>query len=151
MSRLRVIAGPNGSGKSSVFQLIKEFKEQEKIIQTGPFVNSDLLEKQFREVGGIALKDFEITAPSPSIIDDYLKISTLRDPYDPRFIKDQIILADNQFKCVGDKPSALIGMVVSDLIREELLRLKIPFTMETGFSNVDKVKFMQRAKDAGYK
>jgi predicted ABC-type ATPase len=45
MSRLRVIAGPNGSGKSSVFQLIKDFKEKEKVISTGPFVNSDQIEK----------------------------------------------------------------------------------------------------------
>jgi len=45
MSRLRVIAGPNGSGKSSIFQRIKEFKENQKIITTGPFVNSDVNRK----------------------------------------------------------------------------------------------------------
>jgi predicted ABC-type ATPase len=45
MSRLRLIAGPNGSGKSSIFQLIREFKEKQKVIPTGPFINSDLIEK----------------------------------------------------------------------------------------------------------
>jgi predicted ABC-type ATPase len=151
MSRLRVIAGPNGSGKSSVFQIIKEFKEKEKIIPIGPFVNSDLIEKAFRETGYISLKDFEITSPSPTIIQEYLAISSLKEPYEPAIIKDLIVLENDQLKLAGSKSSPRIGMIVSDLIREELLRRQISFTMETVFSHQDKVLFMQRAKDAGYK
>lgn len=150
MSRLRVIAGPNGSGKSSVFELIKQFKENQKVIQTGPFVNSDFIEKSFRETGFIRLKEYEITSPSTTIIDEYLAISTLKDPYSPDIIRDLIFLEDNCFKLKG-KTSPRLGMIVSDLIREELLKLKISFTMETVFSHEDKVNFMQRAKDAGYK
>lgn len=151
MSRLRVIAGPNGSGKSSVFQLIKEFKERERVIQTGPFVNSDLIEKAFRETGSISLLDFEIASPSPTIIQEYLKISTLREPYEPGVIQDLLILDNDGFKLKRKESSPRIGMIVSDLIREELLKRKISFTMETVFSHTDKVRFMQRAKDAGYK
>ncbi len=150
MSRLRVIAGPNGSGKSSVFQLIKEFKEKEKVIPTGPFVNSDLIEKAFRETGSISLKDFEITDPSPTIIQEYLEISTLKSPYEPGIIQDLVILDNSHFKLKGKESSPRIGMIVSDLIREELLKRKISFTMETVFSHTDKVQFMQRAKEAGY-
>lgn len=151
MSRLRVIAGPNGSGKSSVFQLVKEFKEKEKIIPTGPFVNSDQIEKSFRDTGMVCLKEFEITTPKPSIIQDYLSISTLKEPYSPSILQDLIILDDGCFKLKGNGSSPLLGMIVSDLIREELLKRDISFTMETVFSHPDKVSFMQRAKDAGYK
>lgn len=151
MSRLRVIAGPNGSGKSSVFQLIKEFKEREKVISTGPFVNSDLIEKSFRDFGLIRLNDFGITSPSPSSIEDYLKISTLKEPYEPAIVRDLIALDDGCFRLKGDQSSPRLGMIVSDLIREELLKRNISFTMETVFSHPDKVNFMRRARDAGYK
>lgn len=97
------------------------------------------------------LKDFEITSPSPTIIQDYLKISTLKKPYEPGIIQDLIVLEEECFKLKGTNSSPRLGMIVSDLIREELLKRKISFTMETVFSHPDKVKFMQRAKDKGYK
>jgi hypothetical protein len=69
MSRLRLIAGPNGSGKSSIFLLIKEFKEKQKVIPTGPFINSDLIEKEFRDKGYIDLKFFGVDSPpSPDLV-----------------------------------------------------------------------------------
>ena len=151
MSRLRIIAGPNGSGKSSVFDLIKEFKEKEKVISTGPFVNSDLIEKSFRDRGLIKLSDFLITSPSSTILQDYLKISTLKSPYEPAIIQDLVVLEDKCLKLKGKVSSPRLGMIVSDLIREELLKRNISFTMETVFSHTDKVHFMQRAKNAGYK
>ncbi|MBL0739851.1 zeta toxin family protein [Chryseolinea lacunae] len=151
MSRLRVIAGPNGSGKSSIFQLIRDFKENSKKIQTGPFVNSDFIERTFREDGFVRLSDYQITAPSSRIIDEYLEISTLQDPYDPRVIKNLVVLEDGCLKALGKDSTPLLGMVVSDLIREELLKREISFTMESVFSHIDKVNFMQRAKDSGFK
>lgn len=146
-----MIAGPNGSGKSSVFRIIKDFKEKQKVISTGPFVNSDEIEKSFRESGIIKLTDFQIEMAGPTIIEDYLKISTLKGPYEPAIIRELIFLENNCFKLKATKSSPLLGMIVSDLIREELLRRNISFTMETVFSHSDKVRFMQRAKDAGYK
>jgi predicted ABC-type ATPase len=77
MSRLRLIAGPNGSGKSSIFQLIKEFKEKQKVIPTGPFINSDLIEKEFKDKGYIELRLFGVEFPPASLISDYLKISNV--------------------------------------------------------------------------
>lgn len=150
MSRLRVIAGPNGSGKSSVFEHIKNFRESQKAIQTGPFVNSDIIEKSFRELGIIQLDDYGLTSVHPDLINQYLEISTLKNPYQPEIIKELIALDKNCLKLKGPA-SPLLGMIVSDLIREELLKRKISFTMETVFSHEDKVNFMQRAKDSGYK
>lgn len=151
MSRLRIIAGPNGSGKSSVFDLVKNFREQNKAVRTGPFVNSDLIEKVLQETGTLNLADFEIKLPAPTIVEDYLKISTLKAPYEPGIITDLIRLDGTHLKLRSKKSSPRIGMIVSDLIREELLNQKISFTMETVFSHPDKVKFMQRAKDCGFK
>ena len=150
MNRLRVIAGPNGSGKSSVFQIIKEFKEKDKVIRTGVFVNSDQIEKAIGENGFISLESFGLMSRI-SLIDDYLKISTLKAPYSPDIIKDLVELEGGKIKLKGKDSSPYLGMIISDLIREELLADKISFTMETVFSHQNKVQFMQRAKDAGYK
>jgi predicted ABC-type ATPase len=151
MSRLRLIAGPNGSGKSSIFDLIKEFKEKQKVIPTGPFVNSDLIEKKFRENKAIDLKHFGIESPPSSLISDYLKISTFNDPYDPKVVAELVILENGFLKLKADKSSPLIGMIVSDLIREFLLSKGISFTMETVFSHPDKLELIRKAIDKGYK
>lgn len=150
MSRLRLIAGPNGSGKSSIFQLIKEFKDKQKVIHTGPFVNSDLIEKDFNEKGCIDLKHFGIESPSSSLISDYLKISTFKEPYDAKIISDLVFLENGTLK-LKDKSSPLIGMIVSDLIREYLLSKGISFTMETVFSHPDKLQLIRKALDRDYK
>src|SRR5690606_4978590 len=121
MSRLRLIAGPNGSGKSSIFQLIKEFKEKQQVIRTGPFINADLIEKEFIENKPIDLNHFGIESPPPSLISDYLKVSTFRDPYDPKVIAEYVVLENGFLKLKGNKSSPLIGMIVSDLIRKFLL------------------------------
>lgn len=81
MSRLRLIAGPNGSGKSSIFQKIKAFKENQKSIRTGPFLNSDDIEKSFKENGSLDLRQFDIGSPPASLIEDYLGISTFKGKY----------------------------------------------------------------------
>ena len=127
MSRLRLIAGPNGSGKSSIFQLITEFKEKQKVISTGPFVNSDLIEKEFRDKGNIELRLFGIESPPASLISDYLKISTFKEPYDAKVIVDLVVLEDGYLKLKAEKSSPIIGMIVSDLIREYLLSNGISF------------------------
>lgn len=151
MSRLRLIAGPNGSGKSSIFQLIKEFKEKQKVIHTGPFINSDLIEKEFKDKGYIELRLFGIESPPASLISDYLKISTFKEPYDAKVIADLVVLEDGRLKLKAEKSSPFIGMIVSDLIREYLLLNGISFTMETVFSHPDKLELIRKAIAKGYK
>lgn len=151
MSRLRLIAGPNGSGKSSIFQLIKEFKEKQKVIHTGPFVNSDIIEEEFKERSSLDLKYFGIESPPASLILDYLEISTFKEPYSPKIIAELVVLENGFLKLRSEKSSPLIGMIVSDLIREYLLSRGISFTMETVFSHPDKLELIRRAIDKGYK
>jgi len=80
-----------------------------------------------------------------------LKVSTLKSPYEPGIIKDLITVKGGSFHLKSTESSPRLGMVVSDLIREVLLKSRISFTMETVFSHTDKVNFMQRASDSGYK
>lgn len=151
MSRLRLIAGPNGSGKSSIFQLIRDFKEKQRVISTGPFINSDVIEKLLRESRELNLRDFGIDSPPSSLIEDYLRVSTFRNPYDPKVITGDLILESKSLKLKGTKASPLVGMIVSDLIREYLLAKCVSFTMETVFSHPDKLGLIRRAIANGYK
>lgn len=151
MSRLRLIAGPNGSGKSSIFQKIKDFKENQKVINTGPFVNSDVIEKELREKRVVDLKVFGIEAPPATLIADYLKVSTFKEPYDPKIISELVEVNNRVLRLRTEKSSPLIGMFVSDLIRNYLLQNGISFTMETVFSHPDKVEFIRKANEKGYK
>ena len=150
-SRLRVIAGPNGSGKTSIFELVKNYKDKGKVISTGPFVNSDQIEKTFREKGLIKLSDYGLQSVEPTIIEDYLKLSSLIAPYDPGIVKGLVQLEENCLRLIGKNSSPYLGMVISDLVREELLKRAISFTMETVFSHPDKVRFMERSKSLDYK
>lgn len=150
--RLRVIAGPNGSGKSSVFEIVRNYRDESgRAISTGPFVNADQIDKTLREQGFIQLLDYSIEAADSSIIDYYLSISTLKDPYDPAIIKKMIRVEDTRLRILPGPISPYLGMIVADLIREELLKRRVSFTMETVFSHTDKLKFMERAQAAGYK
>lgn len=116
MSRLRLIAGPSGSGKSSIFQLITEFKEKHKVIPTGPFVNSDQIEKDFKEKSAIDLRDFGIESPPSSLIPDYLKISSFKEPYDPRVIADLVV--------EGSKSPSACQSITHKIDRPFLISLK---------------------------
>jgi predicted ABC-type ATPase len=152
MNRLRLIAGPNGSGKSSVFKEIKQFKEKQKVIHTGPFVNSDVIENDFKEKGQLDLKQFDITSPPKSLIQDYLKISTFKgSKYDPAILPDLITLDESLLRLKSAVSSPFIGMLVSDLVRNYLLETKVSFTMETVFSDSDKIAFMRKAIANEYK
>ncbi len=106
MSKLRVIAGPNGSGKSSIFHLIKEFKEKQRVIRTGPFVNSDVIEKEFKDKGSINLRSFQIESPPQSLIADYLKSSNFTGLYDPKIISGELVL-DGDFLKLRSESSLL--------------------------------------------
>jgi predicted ABC-type ATPase len=66
-------------------------------------------------------------------------------------IVDLVVLKDGYLKLKAEKSSPLIGMIVSDLIREYLLSNGISFTMETVFSHPDKLELIRKAIAKGYK
>ncbi len=59
--RIRIIAGPNGSGKSTLFNLVQNR------VETGPYVNADIISKLLVEKKVInLLSTFGITASQNS-------------------------------------------------------------------------------------
>ncbi len=157
MSRIRIIAGPNGSGKSSVFDLVKNYKNpQNKLIKMGPFINADQLEQDFRISGCVNLAEFKINKPPINLLTEYLKTTSIAGKYDPSIATRELEVNGSKLivlnpEKISKEVYSLMGMVVSELIREELLKMGESFTMETVFSHPSKIEFISRASEKGFK
>lgn len=55
--RLRIFAGPNGSGKTTLYHNIKE-----NYISTRLFINTDLLEQEFKQFNYIDFATYDINS-----------------------------------------------------------------------------------------
>lgn len=141
--RLRVFAGPNGSGKSTVKEVIPSH-------WLGVYVNPDEIEKSIRLTARLDLRAFEIEAEPDEIktfLSDHALIrrAGLSDHIDRLNIRDDSIffgeMAVNSYHA-----SAL-----SDFIRHRLLAAGKSFTFETVMSSRDKVEFLRKAKEAGFR
>lgn len=141
--RLRVFAGPNGSGKSTIkHDLPPEW--------LGVYINADDMEKTIRDHGFLSLADFEVTASAGELV-AFLRNSTL-------LRKAGLLDQAAQFKLVDGKVlfgdvevNSYFASVLADFIRHKLLQAKVSFTFETVMSSPDKVEFMRKAQQAGFR
>lgn len=143
--RLRVIAGPNGSGKSTVINRIKDN------FYCGPFVNADLIERSFLEKGLLNLSDFSLDLTKKSF-DNFIKkegVSWIRKANDTNTTLS--LTFSNNNLVVGDKPNAYDAAIAADYVRHQLLETDNTFTFETVLSHSSKIKFIEVARDKGYK
>lgn len=141
--RLRVFAGPNGSGKST----IKEVLPAEWL---GVYVNADEIEKTVREQGKLSFGVFEINAAEPEFR-GFLQGSALLEKAGLLAQAEQLALVNNEV-CFGAVPvNSYFASVLSDFIRHKLLAAGISFTFETVMSSRDKVEFLQKAQQAGFR
>lgn len=140
---MRVFAGPNGSGKST----IKEVLPAEWL---GVYVNADEIEKSIREQGSLFLSAFDVTA-SDAEFREFLRNSTL-------LLKAGLLEEAEQLQLIGDEirfgtvaVNSYFASVLVDFIRHKLLASKVSFTFETVMSSPDKIVFLQKAQQAGFR
>lgn len=141
--RIRMFAGPNGSGKST----IKEFINPELF---GIYINPDEIEKEIRIQKFLDLQKYEISTSGQETLDFFVNSVFLK----------QVGLQDNahklQFndgKLMFDEVAvnAYFASVAADFIRHKLLKIEKSFTFETVMSSPDKVDFLQKAQQLGYR
>lgn len=141
--RLRVFAGPNGSGKST----LKRHLPDEWL---GAYVNADDMEQTLRETGVLPLAPFGITATAHELT-QFLRTSTLLAKAGLQAQADHIRL---EAGCICLGPVAVnsyVASVLADFIRHRLLAAGASFTFETVMSSPDKVAFLHKAQQAGFK
>jgi predicted ABC-type ATPase len=146
--RLRVLAGPNGSGKSTI-------KGELKPEWIGAFVNADEIERGLCETGGtLDLSSFGLTAKPAEIlrsVEAHLRSSTFAQGLGLHALLGKLTINASLQLRVPAPYNSYLASVLAGAIRRELLNAKHPFTFETVMSSRDKVDFMKKARDRGYR
>lgn len=141
--RLRMFAGPNGSGKSTLNTIIS--KEL-----LGVYINPDEIEKEIKQFDFLDLSNYGIVSNESEVLSFF-------DTH-PLLQKDEICdeiellkFSDNKIDFFNIIVNSYYASVCADFIRHQLLKAKISFTFETVMSSRDKVEFLKKAQDAGYR
>lgn len=141
--RMRMFAGPNGSGKST----IKDMLPPEWL---GVCVNADEMEKAIRSDGYLNLLEFEVSADAGEL-QAFLQASTLLAKAGLLPQAQQLTMGDGRVVFGAVAVNSYWASVLADFIRHKLLGAKVSFTFETVMSSPDKVEFLRKAQQAGYR
>lgn len=141
--RLRVFAGPNGSGKSTVKAVIPPE-------WLGVYVNADEIENGVRMTGRLYLPAFGLTGTTEALRAFLREHPLLRRA---GLLGDvaRLEVYDDAVRFDGVVVNSYHASAISDYIRHRLLADARSFTFETVMSSRDKVEFLRRAKEAGYR
>ncbi|WP_297431894.1 zeta toxin family protein [Sulfurimonas sp.] len=137
--RLRMFAGPNGSGKSTLNTIIS--KEL-----LGVYINPDEIEKEIKKFDFLDLSKYEIVGKESEVL-SFFNAHPLLELDDVSLLK----FSDNKIDFFNIVVNSYYASVCADFIRHQLLNVKISFTFETVMSSRDKVEFLKKAQEAGYR
>jgi predicted ABC-type ATPase len=135
--RIRVFAGPNGSGKSTLKRVLSD-----ELI--GIYINADEIEFEIRESGELKLGRFELGHNA-----EELRESIILNPRLDNLQIDEPTGDSLYFS--GIDQHAYLASVVSEEIRNLLLKKGLSFTFETVMSHVSKVELLEEARSLGYR
>jgi len=141
--RLRMFAGPNGSGKSTLNSIIS--KEL-----LGVYINPDEIEKEINKFSFLDMLNYRVTTNEEEVISFFEnhplleKADLTNELYLLRFL-------DNKIDFSNISINSYYASICADFIRSQLLKSKISFTFETVMSSKDKVDFLKKAQEAGYR
>lgn len=141
--RLRMFAGPNGSGKSTI-------KDTLPPQWLGVYINADDMEKGIRADGFLNLADFEVVA-DVNDLQAFFAASTLLAKAGLAAQAKQLTVVDGRVQFGAVEVNSYLASVLADFIRHKLLAAQVSFTFETVMSSPDKVAFLQKAQQAGYR
>lgn len=142
--RLRMFAGPNGSGKSTMRSVVKPEL-------LGAYVNPDEIEAQINRSDWLDLGQFGIQSTQQELHDFYTQ-STLLEKMDVDDWEIAAIgLTDNRISFHDVIVNSYWASATADFIRYQLLKQHQAFTFETVMSSPDKISFLAKAKELGYR
>lgn len=141
--RLRMFAGPNGSGKSTLKDMLPSQ-------WLGVYVNADEMEKAIRANGFLRLAEFDVATDADEF-QAFLQASTLLADAGLSSQIQRLSLVDGKVEFGAVVINSYWASVLADFIRHKLLAARVSFTFETVMSSPDKVAFLQKAQQAGYR
>jgi len=141
--RLRMFAGPNGSGKST----IKEVIEPQLL---GVYINPDEIEKDIRRFDFLDFSAYRVATTAEEVLPFFQQSALLNQA---GFADEVAELRFNDGKLIFHDVlvNAYYASVAADFIRQKLLDAGITFTFETVMSSPDKVAFLKKAQERGFR
>lgn len=141
--RLRMFAGPNGSGKSTLNSIIS--KEL-----LGVYINPDEIEKEINKFSFLNMLNYRVETNEEEVI-SFFENHPLLDKADLTNELSLLRFVDNKIDFSNMSINSYYASICADFIRHQLLKSKISFTFETVMSSRDKVDFLKKAQEAGYR
>lgn len=142
-SRIRVFAGPNGSGKSML-------KTNLKAEMLGVYINPDEIEKNIKNFGFLNFEEFDVKTNEDEVLEHFLNSSLLQKT---NLICEAKLLKfkDQKLDFSAVKINSYFASVAADFIRKNLMKNLKSFSFETVMSSEDKILFLKKANELGYK
>ena len=141
--RLRMFAGPNGSGKSTIKAVIRPEL-------LGVYVNPDEIEKEIRERDFVDLSSFQVDTTAAEIL-SFFNASVLLSQAGLLDEAACLRFNDDKLSFFEVSVNSYFASVAADFIRHKLLERGPSFTFESGMSSADKVQFLQKAQQRGFR
>jgi len=141
--RLRMFAGPNGSGKST----IKEVIEPQLL---GVYINPDEIEKDIRRFGFLDFSAYRVTTTEDEVL-PFFQQSVLLTQAGFADEVARLCFTDGKLSFHAVPVNAYFASVAADFIRQKLLDAGVTFTFETVMSSPDKVAFLKKAQEHGFR
>jgi predicted ABC-type ATPase len=141
--RLRMFAGPNGSGKSTIKSILKPNL-------LGFYINPDEIEAEIKKFDFLDFADYGIQTDRKEVL-DFFQNSTLLEKADLADEAEFLRFNENRLTFADVDVNSYYASVASDFIRQKLVLSHQSFTFETVMSSPDKINFLAKAQQFGYR
>lgn len=141
--RLRMFAGPNGSGKSTIKSVIRPEL-------LGVYINPDDIEDEFRLRGFLDLEAFGVSTTAGEVF-SFVRRSELLEKADLMAATESLRLEEGKLSVHQVEVNSYLASATADFIRHELLERGTSFTFETVMSSHDKISFLKKAQERGFR
>ena len=141
-----MFAGPNGSGKSTLKTVLQ-------VELLGIYLNPDEIELKIRQQGTLSVEDYGVIpdADIDARLRAFLCKSNLLNGARLSTEAAKLKLANGRVDFSDVAVNSYFASVAADFLRQQLLKQKTSFTLETVMSSPDKVKLLEQAQQLGYR
>jgi predicted ABC-type ATPase len=145
--RLRMFAGPNGSGKSTIKAAVETAIGTEWL---GVYINPDEIESEIRSSKVLDLSTYGVATSSAEVLGFFIH-STFLAKVGLTDAAAALCFDDNKLNFSAVSVNSYFASVAADFIRHKLLDSGVTFTFETVMSSPDKVEFLKKAQERGFR
>lgn len=146
--RLRIFAGPNGSGKST---FVRNFPENNNL-NLGVYVNADDIEALLQQNRMLPLQQFHVDFTTKQVQQYFMASQFAPVKLNNPHLWQHFLVVNGYLKISEDlSVNSYIAADIAELIRWQLMRQHVSFSFETVMSDSNKLIFIDKAKEEGYK